>query len=829
MTRTILPHALPGTADASPRAYEAPHALLSRRAATEGFVLLKNENDILPLKAGSRLALYGAGACRTVKGGTGSGDVNERGRVTVWEGLKNAGFDIVTEDWLRECDRMYDDARLAWRDAIMAKAKKVGDDVLDFFDAYATTPFEAPAGPAVRREDADVAIFVLGRVAGEGADRFNAPGDYLLSDEEHAILADICRDYRDVVVLINAGGVVDLGFMDEFDNIRGLMVISQPGMEGGNAVAEVLTGTVSPCGKLTDTWALRYADYPGAAEYSHNNGNTDSEYYHEGIYVGYRYFDSFGVPARYGFGEGLSYTRFEFGAAKLAVDRQGDVIVSVSVTNAGKRPGREVVQVYAMPPAGRLEKEVRRLAAFGKTNTLNPGETQTLALTFDAQALASYDEAAAAWVLEAGRYGIFLGDSLAGSRLIGWLVLEADKVLIRVKNICPLKEALEPLTLAPDARRARCDALTAGADAPEVAYDLSAVETLAVDYAEPAAVDDEAARIVGALETEQLIALAAGDPVWGQGSALGSAGIAVPGSAGQTSGCALDQGVADIVLADGPAGLRLNEYYFVKDGRACMLPFEASIEHGLFHDKPEPDLEKRYQYCTAIPVGTLLAQTWDVNLIEQVGAMIGEEMEEFGVTLWLAPGMNIHRNPLCGRNFEYYSEDPLVSGRIAAAMTRGVQAHAGCGTTVKHFCCNNQEDNRLHCDSVLSERALREIYLRGFGIAVREAQPLAIMTSYNLINGVHAANNHDICTDVARREFGFGGLIMTDWTTTEHGDDCTAAGCMRAGNDLVMPGQFSDHESIRAALKDGTLSIDELRACITRIVRVILQSNRYAK
>ena len=303
--------------------------------------------------------------------------------------------------------------------------------------------------------------------------------------------------------------------------------------------------------------------------------------------------------------------------------------------------------------------------------------------------------------------------------------------------------------------------------------------------------------------------------------------IAVPGSAGQTSSCALSQGVADIVLADGPAGVRLNEYYYVEGGKARMLPFEASLEHGLFYNAPEPDLPKMYQYCTAIPVGTLLAQTWDVELIKQVGAMIGEELVEFDVTLWLAPGMNIHRNPLCGRNFEYYSEDPFVSGKIAAAMTQGVQTHPGVGTTIKHFCCNNLEDNRLHCDSVLSERALREIYLRGFGIAVKESQPLSIMTSYNLVNGVHSANNRDLCTDVARREFGFKGLIMTDWTTTEHGDDCTAAGCMRAGNDLVMPGQFSDHASIRAALEDGTLSPDALRACITRIVRVILKSNRY--
>ena len=204
-------------------------------------------------------------------------------------------------------------------------------------------------------------------------------------------------------------------------------------------------------------------------------------------------------------------------------------------------------------------------------------------------------------------------------------------------------------------------------------------------------------------------------------------------------------------------------------------------------------------------------------------------MERFGITLWLAPGMNIHRNPLCGRNFEYYSEDPLVSGRIAAAVTKGVQSHPGCGTTIKHFACNNQEDNRMNSDSILSERTLREIYLRGFGIAVREAQPMSIMTSYNLINGIHSANNYDLCTKAARCEFGFKGVIMTDWCTTEVDDRCTASGCMRAGNDLVMPGQFSDQENIRRALADGTLSEEQLRDCVTRLVRIVLRSNAYER
>ena len=272
------------------------------------------------------------------------------------------------------------------------------------------------------------------------------------------------------------------------------------------------------------------------------------------------------------------------------------------------------------------------------------------------------------------------------------------------------------------------------------------------------------------------------------------------------------------------------KYYHVNNGSIVSMPFEFSLEGGLFYDdSKELPGERYYQYCTAIPVGTLLAQTWNQELIREVGVMIGTEMERFGVTLWLAPGMNIHRNPLCGRNFEYYSEDPYISGTIAAAMTEGVQFNYGCGTTIKHFACNNQEDNRMGSDSVVSERALREVYLKGFEIAVKESQPMSIMTSYNLINGIHAANNYDLCTETARNEWGFKGMIMTDWTTTEHGDNCTASGCMRAGNDLVMPGCFGDHENLHRELAEGTLTIRDLKACIARLVSVIWKSNQYLK
>lgn len=830
--RTIKKRHFTGTTSQELQEYEVPHRLLARKAAAEGMVLLKNENKTLPLAQGSKIALFGSGAGRTIKGGTGSGDVNERDSVSIYDGLRNAGYQITNPQWLKAYEDIYTKARIAWRDDIIQRA---GDgDLMEFFAVYSTTPFHLPAGPRAQASEADTAIYVISRIAGEGCDRFNQAGDYFLTEEENAMLKDICSSYKKVIVAVNTGGLIDLSFMDEYRNIDALLYMMQPGMEGGNAFADIISGKVVPGGKLTDSWAFRYEDYPNSATFSHNNGNVNDEYYEEGIYVGYRYFDSFEVPVRYGFGYGSSYTDFETEVTGVAVEGKAapEISVSVKVTNSGAvYSGREVIQVYVSAPEGRLEKEYRRLCGFAKTETLAPGESQELKICFPVYQMASYDDGAGAWILEPGCYGVWAGNSLQDSTLAALLQLDTEKILVKTDHICPLRTELQELTLSAQKRQVRYKTWVDAAKAqglPLLALDLTAVQTKVIDYSdEPENPEDEAVQLVDKLDVEQMIQLATGDPGKGQGGNLGASGISVPGSAGETSSCAKEQGIANIVLADGPAGLRLNQVYHVEDGMVIMPPFEASLEHGFFCKEQECGGETYYQYCTAIPIGTLLAQTWDEKLVREIGACIGDEMQRFGVDLWLAPGMNIHRNPLCGRNFEYYSEDPLVSGKIAAAMTQGVQSAAGCGTTIKHFACNNQEDNRMGSNSIVSERALREIYLKGFEIAVKESHPLSIMTSYNLINGVHAANNYDTCTKAARKEWGFDGVIMTDWTTTENGEDCTAAGCMRAGNDLVMPGKFSDHENIRKELKAGTLQEKQLRACIVRLVSVILRSGQY--
>ena len=834
--RTLKERTFSGTTNPEVQPWETEHRQVAREAAAEGIVLLKNEDQILPLKAGSAVAIYGAGAGRTIKGGTGSGDVNEREKVSIFQGMKNAGYEVTNEEWIESYDKIYEKARQDWKNDIVTRSGGNGGDVMNFFNTYSTTPFIMPTGDPIKKpaegEKADTAIYVLSRVAGEGADRNAAAGDYYLKEDEHQMLADLCAYYKDVIVVVNAGGQVDLSFMDEFENIKALLVIVQPGMEGGNAFADVISGKVNPSGKLVDSWAYKYEDYPSAATFSHNNGNVEKEFYEEGIYVGYRYFDTFGIPVRYGFGYGLSYTTFSVDGCTVAKTENHGIKITADVKNTGNMAGKEVVQVYASLPGGGLEKEAHRLTAYAKTELLQPGQKQTVTLEVPAERLVSYDEKSAAWILEKGFYGISVGNSLENAELVGGMQLDESVALEKAKNLFAKKEELNELAQQ-DGKTSQREAdqkiLAAEKHLPVVEMKAADFETKEIVYKKNRELADEKAmEFVNTLSVEELIDLAAGDPGKAQGGNLGAAGISVPGSAGETHRCAIEKGLASIVLADGPAGLRLMKYYHVNEGKIVSMPFEFSLEGGLFYDGPT-DLpgERYYQYCTAIPVGTMLAQTWNTTLIQKIGAMIGKEMEYFGVTLWLAPGMNIHRNPLCGRNFEYYSEDPYVAGTMAAAMTDGVQSNYGCGTTIKHFACNNQEDNRMGSDSILSERVVRELYLKGFEIAVKESQPLSIMTSYNLINGVHAANNHDLCTDVARNEWGFQGAIMTDWTTTEVDESCTASGCMRAGNDLVMPGSFGDHDNMKKELEEGTLQIEDLKACIARLVSVIWKSNQY--
>ena len=810
---------------------EIKHRIMARYAATQGFVLLKNDG-ILPITNETKVFLAGTGAVHAIKGGTGSGDVNEREVVSILTGLKNAGTKVVNEESILLSVADYEEAQAEYVEKILNNMSDISSQ--DFFELFLREKRRDFKRVAIEESSvklSDVAIYVVSRVAGEGRDRVLKKGDYYLSDTEKEELDKLAQITDKIIVLINTGGQIDLTEILSNKSVKAILNISQPGMEMGNAVADVLIGKESPSGKLSDTWALEYKDYPNATTFSHNNGDVENERYTEGIYVGYRYFDSFDIKPAFSFGFGLSYTEFMISEVKIAINN-GEVIVESIVKNIGnKYNGREVVQVYVACPQTGIKKEFKRLVGFKKTSLLKADESEVVKVTIPSKALASFDEEKGSWIVEKGNYGIFIGNSSDNNTLAGVIFVKEDCVIERNEHILPLQEKLEEI-VRPD----------------EVVNDLTkkwlneskvkgftAIEFVPIEEGKAKEgrtdLDVIASELAAKLSDEELTALLMGEISKGQDNIkdneLIETGICVPGAAGETT-CALEDkyGIPGISMADGPAGLRVLRNYDVdrKTGKIYGVGLVGSFEGGLFRkDYVNDDVDKYYMYATAIPIGTHLAQTFDLDLVKDLGKLVADEMTEFGISWWLAPGLNIHRNPLCGRNFEYYSEDPLLSGEMAAAITLGVQSVPGVGTTIKHFACNNQEDNRMGSNSIVSERALREIYLRGFEIAIKSSQPMCVMTSYNLINGIHTANSYDLCTIVAREEWGFKGIIMTDWTTTSAGGSKSSS-CAIAGNDLIMPANQIDIDDIMIGLKNGSLPRSIARACASRLIKVILQT-----
>lgn len=794
---------------------EIRNGLLSEKAAEEGIVLLKNDKKILPLNISTKIGLYGAGAGKTVKGGTGSGDVNNRSNISIYQGLKENGIQIVSEKWLANYESIYAEARRAWKEKILEEAKFVENP----FDAYAENPFAMPEGRAVTAEDtvdAQTAIYVVSRISGEGKDRRRVEGDYYLSRREREDIRFLDAQKIPTVLILNSGGPVELtDILEETENICAVLNISQLGQRGGLALANVLLGKVTPGGKLTATWARRYEDYPCAEEYSYLNGKLEREEYKEGIYTGYRYFDTFGVKPLFPFGYGLSYTEMQIRFHGMKTSGDG-VEVEAEVTNTGETfSGKEVVQVYVSLPQDESGKEYRRLAGFAKTKLLKPGEKELLKIRIDRKTLAYFSEEQHAWIAEKGYYAVWVGNSIASLTLAAMLEVP-ESVILDKTNILENQTDITEEVYDRQNLSARTLKWKEKAENEKIGRYIY--------YPEPEKRTECTCQPENKIPAKDLLPLFYGN-IAGISSNLGAAGIRVPGSAGETTAALYEQyGVSSLIMADGPAGLRLQQNYEVdrETDTVYGIGVLGSLENGYLRtDEIHENADRYYQFCTAFPVGTALAQTWDTALVEKVGIAVAEEMEEFHIDLWLAPGLNIQRNPLCGRNFEYYSEDPLLSGTMAAAMTKGVQSRPGCGVTVKHFACNNQEDNRMGVDAQVSERALREIYLRGFEIAVKESRPVAIMSSYNLLNGVHAANSVDLCTAIARKEWEFDGVIMSDWNTTVPEDGSIPWKCVTAGNDIIMPGNAADAENIRKAFEDGKLSEEVVRMCAGRILNLI--------
>ena len=795
---------------------ELDNLKIAYQAACEAMVLLKNDGT-LPLK-NKKVALYGPGASMTIKGGTGSGEVNERHSVTILEGLTDRGFEITTLDWIRDFEQTYAREHEAYKKA----KRKINIFKPNTIMAMMLDDFQAPAGRPIAQEEVltDSCIYVVSRQAGEGGDRKAEKGDLFLTDAEMDAIRACAEHYEHFILVINSGSALDMGFVNEIPGINAIVYICQLGTEGGHAFADVISGAVSPSGKLADTWAKQYADIPFGNEFSYLDGNVQDEYYKEGIYVGYRYFDSFGVEPAYPFGFGLSYTDFAIHSAGVTVEGS-KVTVKAGITNAGEAySGREVAQLYVSAPAGKLHKEYQSLAAFGKTDVLAPGARQELELTFDMKNIASYREADGCYVLEAGEYMLRLGNSSRNTVIVGVIEVEEEIIVSRHAHICPVQSPIAEL----EAPARVADTVAAGL--PRLVLDADAIQTVEYTYETPAECDDPKVQtFLDSLTVSEMVEILVGIGMFG-----GDTRFTLPGSVGNTTSKFWDRGLANVTLCDGPAGLRIQKRTGitakgkVKPIDMAMSIFEAFpdfVKKMMLAD-PEKDTVL-YQYTTAFPVAAALAQTWNEKLLYEVGSAIHREMKEYGCTYWLAPAINIHRNPLCGRNFEYFSEDPRLTGSLAAAITRGVQQEEGFYVTVKHYACNNNEDNRNFVSSNLTERTLREIYLRGFETCVREGGAKAIMTSYNKVNGVYTPNSHDLCTKALRNEWGFEGVVMTDWFSTNKGQANNAL-AMQAGNDLIMPGGGHFKKEILKGVKSGQIPEEDVRRCCANVVKAILNS-----
>ncbi len=798
---------------------EKKNRSLAFEAAAEGIVLLENDG-VLPLKPG-RIALFGAGAAYTIAGGSGSGEVNSRHTTNVLEGLQNRGYTVTTMKWIEAYDAVWKSGKEAF---LKENRKKLYSFNAKALAALMAAEYRYPSGAQVSAKEieesgTDTCIYVISRQSGEGYDRVDEEGSFRLTGVEVSNIRICAEKYRSFVIVLNTGAPVDLTPLETIEGINAVVYMNQLGMEGGNALAAVLTGDITPSGKLAVSWPKSYEDVPFGDEFGPYSKDPEHVRYKEGIYVGYRYYDSFNIAPRYPFGYGKSYTDFSFETGKITCAGT-DIELQVEISNLGDRfSGKETVQVYVSCPQGKQQKEMKRLAAFGKTKLLSPGQKETLTLRFPMSCLSSYDPETCDTYLDKGNYILLAGTSSGNTIPAAVLKLSEKVVLSHHSSLFTDAEPVQELS----ASLAVSEDLPAGLPALDI--DPGLFRCIEYDYHRKKEVfSEKTERFLEKFAPDDMVKFCAGTGLFGE-----SRGFRVPGAVGHTTTDYLDRGIPNRELCDGPAGLRIQRRSTINkkgkikavDAAISLYEFLPSFLRKFLLGNPKKE-QMLYQFVTGFPVAAAIAQSWNTDLALEIGRAVSSEMSEYGVTWWLAPALNIVRNPLCGRNYEYYSEDPLLSGKMAAAVTIGVQETPGHYVTIKHFAANNQEHNRYFVSSDLDERTLREIYLRGFEIVVREAAPKAVMSAYNKINGTFCANNKALCSDILRGEWGFDGIVMTDWLSTGK-DRADEAGCLNAGVDLIMPGGKGTLKVLLRAVKDGRLSVDALRLCCGRVLNQILQ------
>ena len=774
------------------------HIELSRKAAAEGMVLLKNDDQVLPLKKATKIALFGKGCVDYVRGGGGSGEVNIAYNRNMYDALK-----------------------------IKQEEGKVllYEELADFYEGYIRAQYDSGYAPGMTEEAevpkdylkkaaefADVAIITISRFSGEGWDRKASTekndalwedeernarrqaelfpeSDFCLSPKEKKMVEAVKENFSKIVVVINSGGIIETSWIKDDEKINSALFAWQGGIEGGLAAADILVGDVCPSGRLVDTFADRLEDYP--SDYNFHD-SMDYVEYTDDIFVGYRYFET--IPGAdkkviYPFGYGMSYTDFETKVTSFE-QNQDSIIVKASVKNTGDVEGKEVVMLYYSAPEALITKPAKELGDFKKTKALKPGESEEITLKIKVSDMSSYDDtgkiAKSAWVLEKGTYSFYIGNCV---RTV--IKLEEEFVLSENKVTSQLTEKLAPSRLN---ERMRSDGSmeemvkaldkctksilphmtnkeTEGNGPCERERKIYKIndqkEIMFIEVAEGKKTIDE---FMAQFSIEELIHLLGGQRNVGVSNTFGIGNMP-------------EYGIPNVTTADGPAGLRI-------------LP-----QVGVF--------------TTAWPCATMLACTFNPELAEEIGKAVAKEVKENNIGVWLAPAVNIHRTPMCGRNFEYYSEDPLVAGKIGTGMVKGVQSQ-NIAATVKHFAFNNKETNRKNSDSILSERAAREIYLKAFEIIVKEAAPWCIMTSYNKVNGIQCSENEELINGILRGEWNFDGVVMTDWWTSgEHYLET------KAGNDLKMANGYPDR--VMEAFEKGEITKEEIYVAAKNILGLILR------
>ncbi len=765
------------------------YARIARQAAAEGCVLLKNDKEALPLRDGDKIAIFGRCAFYYYKSGLGSGGLVNTGYVvSILDALKRQEYISLEESLLQAYE--------AW----------IKENPVDEGHGWGTVPWSQAEMPVSEElvksaKSANVAMIVIGRTAGEDQDNKDEEGSYRLTQIEKDMISKVCKEFERTIVLLNVGNIIDMSWVEECKPAA-VMYVWQGGQEGGNGVVDVLTGQVSPCGKLSDTIAYHIEDYPSTKHF----GDARKNYYKEDIYVGYRYFETFAKEkVQYPFGFGLSYTDFTV-SAELVDVTDDRIRVKAKVTNTGKVAGKEVVQVYIKAPQGELGKPARVLAGFAKTKVLAPAETQELVITCPKSYFASYDDAGltgnkSCFLLEEGEYGIYVGTDVRGAVCSGsWkqglqIMEQLEEACApieefdRLKAVCKGNDSYEPVMEQVPVRTIKPEDRIEKQREAEIPYTGKQGYLLGDVFDKKITLD----RFVAQLSDEDLMCLFRGEGMCSPKVTPGTAG-----AFGGLTDSLRELGVPPICCADGPSGIRMD----------CGTK------------------------AFSLPNGTALGCTFNLELVRELFVMLGREARKNKVDTLLGPGVNIHRSPLNGRNFEYISEDPILTGKMGAVQIEGMQ-ESGVAGTIKHYCANNQEWERTSVEAAVSERALREIYLKVYEMAVKEAGARSVMTTYGPLNGIRTAGNYDLCTVVLRNQWNYKGIVMTDWWANanwegEEPDKNNRAPMVLAQNDIYMccVDSLADMEvdNVKESLEKGIITRSDLQRNAKNILTFIMES-----